>query len=115
MRLPKTIVPAAILLTLAIPAAQAQKSAKKPAGSQAQKPQATQQAPAQKAPAQQATAADAFAAMDTDHDDKISRAEWKGNAVGFAMLDRNGDGTLSRDELKAGGYAETKDKNPKQN
>jgi len=99
MRLPKTLIPAAILLTLAVPAAQAaQKSAKKPA--QAQKPQA-----AQKAPARQATAADTFAAMDTDHDGKITRAEWKGNAVGFAMLDRNGDGVLSGDELKPAAQA----------
>jgi hypothetical protein len=107
MRLPKTIIPAAILLTLAVPAAHAEKSAKKPAHSKA-RPQAAQQAPAQqapaqKAPAQQATAADTFAAMDTDHDGKITRAEWKGNAIGFAMLDRNGDGVLSGDELKPAG------------
>src|SRR5947199_1259099 len=99
MRLPKTLIPAAILLTLAVPAAQAaQKSAKTPA--QAHKPHA-----AQKAPARQATAADTFAAMDTDHDGKITRAEWKGNAVGFAMLDRNGDGVLSGDELKPADHA----------
>jgi Ca2+-binding EF-hand superfamily protein len=104
MRFPKTIIPAAILLTLAVPAAQAEKSAQKPAGSQAQKPQAAQQAPVR-----QPTAADAFAAMDTDHDGKISRAEWKGNAVGFALLDRNGDGALSGDELKAAGYAPAQD------
>ena len=111
MRLPKTIIPAAILLTLAVPAVHAQKSAKKPAGSQAQKPQAAQQAPVR-----QATAADAFAAMDMDHDGKISRAEWKGNVIGFALLDRNGDGALSRDELKAAGYApaEKGEKNQKQ-
>lgn len=104
MRLPKTIVPVAILLTLAVPAAHAAKSAKKPAGSKA-RPQAAQQAPAQKAPAQQATAADTFAAMDTNHDGKITRDEWKGNAIGFAMLDRNGDGVLSGDELKPAGQA----------
>lgn len=103
MRLPKTIIPAVILLTLAVPAAQARKSAKKPA----QKPQTAQQAPAaQKAPARQATAADTFAAMDTNHDGKITRAEWTGNAVGFAMLDRNGDGVLSGDELKPAGHAQ---------
>ena len=123
MRLPKTIIPAAILLTLAVPAVHAQKSAKKPAGSQAQKPQAAQQAQkapaapaAQQAPVRQPAAADAFAAMDTDHDGKISRAEWKGNVIGFALLDRNGDGALSRDELKAAGYApaEKGEKNQKQ-
>lgn len=120
MRLPKTIIPAAILLILAVPAAHAektqktQKSAKKPAGSQAQKPQAAQQTPvqqtpAQQAPARQATAADTFAAMDMDHDGKITRAEWKGNAIGFAMLDRNGDGVLSGDELKPASHAPAQD------
>jgi EF hand domain-containing protein len=129
MRLPKTIIPAAILLTLAVPAVHAEKSAKKTAGSQAKKPQAAQKAPAaqkpqaaqqaapaaQQAPVRQPTAADAFAAMDTDHDGKISRAEWKGNAIGFAMLDRNGDSALSRDEFKAAGYtpAGTREKKPK--
>src|SRR3954463_662231 len=116
MRLPKTIIPAAILLTLAVPAAQAEKSAQKPAGSQPQKPQAAQQAQkapaapaAQQAPVRQPAAADAFAAMDTDHDGKISRAEWKGNAIGFAMLDHNGDSALSRDEFKAAGYTPAQD------
>jgi Ca2+-binding EF-hand superfamily protein len=104
MRLPKTIVPAAILLTLAVPAVHAQKSARKPAGSQTQKPQAVQQAPVR-----QATAADTFAAMDTDHDGKVTRAEWKGNAIGFAMLDRNGDGVLSGDELKPADHAPARD------
>lgn len=104
MRLPKTIIPAAILLTLAVPAVHAQKSAKKPAGSQAQKPQA-----AQPAPVRQATAADTFATMDADHDGKITRAEWKGNAIGFAMLDRNGDGVLSGDELKPASHAPAQD------
>jgi EF hand len=102
MRLPKTIIPAAILLTLAVPAVHAQKSAKKPAGSQ--KPQAAQQAPVR-----QATATDTFAAMDMDHDGKITRAEWKGNAIGFAMLDRNGDGILSGDELKPANHAPARD------
>src|SRR3954463_6645040 len=105
MRLPKTIIPAAVLLTLAVPAAHAQKSAKRPA----QKPQTAQQAPAQQAPVRQATAADTFAAMDTDHDGKITRAEWKGNAIGFAMLDRNGDGVLSGDELKPASHAPAQD------
>ncbi|HEY3569792.1 MAG TPA: hypothetical protein VGP73_17800 [Thermoanaerobaculia bacterium] len=108
MRLPKTLIPAAILLTLAVPAVHAQKSAKKkPAGSQTQKPQAAQQA--QQAPTRQATAADTFAAMDTDHDGKITRAEWKGNAIGFAMLDRNGDGILSADELKPANHPTAQD------
>jgi Ca2+-binding EF-hand superfamily protein len=106
MKLPKIIIPAAILLTLAAPAVHAQKSAKKkPAGAQTQtqKPQAAQEAP------RQASATDTFTAMDADHDGKITRAEWKGNAIGFAMLDRNADGVLSGDELKPSGQAPAQD------
>ena len=40
-----------------------------------------------------------FAAMDADHDGNITRAEWKGNDIGFAMRDANGDGVLSAAEL----------------
>ncbi|MFL6261059.1 MAG: EF-hand domain-containing protein [Thermoanaerobaculia bacterium] len=103
MRISKTVIPAAILLTLAAPAVHAQKSAKKkPAGSQtqAQKPQ---EAP------RQVSATDTFTAMDADHDGKITRAEWKGNAIGFAMLDRNADGVLSGDELKPAAQAPAQD------
>jgi Ca2+-binding EF-hand superfamily protein len=102
MRIPKTIIPAAILLTLAVPAVHAQKSAKKPA-QKPQKPQAVQEAP------RQASATDTFTAMDADHDGKITRAEWKGNAIGFAMLDRNADGVLAGDELKPAAQAPAQD------
>jgi Ca2+-binding EF-hand superfamily protein len=91
MRIPKIVIPAAVLLTLAAPAVHAQKSGKKPAGSQAQKPQAARR---------DASPSPLLAEMDADHDGKITRAEWKGNAIGFAMLDRNGDGVLSGDELR---------------
>jgi hypothetical protein len=86
MRIPK-LIPAAILIVLAAPALHAEKTAKKPADSQTQK-------------SQPAKAKTLFAEMDTDHDGKITRAEWKGNAIGFSMLDTNGDGVLSGDELK---------------
>ncbi len=90
MRIPK-LIPAAVLLVLAAPAVHAQKAATKPAASQSQKAQKPQAAKEEKT---------LFAEMDTDHDGKITRAEWKGNAIGFSMLDTNGDGVLSGDELK---------------
>jgi len=37
--------------------------------------------------------------MDADHDGKVTRSEWKGNDVGFAMQDANGDGVLSGAEM----------------
>src|SRR5438067_1000078 len=40
-----------------------------------------------------------LAQLDTDHDGKISRSEWKGNDISFSMLDKNGDGVLTADEL----------------
>ena len=100
MRIPK-LIPAAILLTLAAPAVHAQKAAKKPA---AQKPQA-----AQPAAPRQATGSALFSEMDADHDGQVTRAEWKGNAIGFAMLDRNGDGVLAGDELKPSSHAPAQD------
>jgi hypothetical protein len=87
MRIPK-LIPAAVLLVLAAPALHAEKTAKKQAGSQKAQP------------SQPAKGKTLFAEMDTDHDGKITRAEWKGNAIGFSMLDTNGDGVLSGDELK---------------
>lgn len=44
-----------------------------------------------------------LAAMDADHDGKVTRAEWKGNEVGFGMQDANGDGVLSGVELAPSG------------
>jgi Ca2+-binding EF-hand superfamily protein len=40
-----------------------------------------------------------FAAMDANRDGQVTRAEWKGNDVGFAMHDVDGDGVLSGAEL----------------
>ena len=93
MRIPR-LIPAAVLLALAVPAAQAQPAkAKKPAEQPAR-----QTSPSAPAAAPSSRPAD----MDTDHDGKVTRSEWKGNPVSFQMLDRNGDGALSSDELTAG-------------
>jgi hypothetical protein len=46
-----------------------------------------------------------FAAMDTDHDGRISKAEWLAagrKERGFAMMDADHDGYLTIDELRAG-------------
>jgi len=43
----------------------------------------------------------AFAAMDKDHDGKISRSEWTGKPKAFDRLDLNHDGVISHEELKA--------------
>jgi hypothetical protein len=88
------LIPTVILLALAVPAAQAHAAeAKKPAGQPAR-----QTSPSAPATAPSSRPAD----MDTDHDGKVTRSEWKGNPVSFQMLDRNGDGALSGDELTAG-------------
>jgi Ca2+-binding EF-hand superfamily protein len=94
MRIPQ-IIPTVLLLTLAVPAVQAA-GAKKPAGAPAQTPQTAQPA---------APSAQPFANLDADHDGKVSREEWKGNAVNFAMLDTNGDGALTGDEMKPSSQA----------
>lgn len=64
---------------------------------------------AQTAPATASDAADTprgrFAAMDTDHDGKLSQAEWLAagrHERGFALMDADHDGFLSPDELKLG-------------
>jgi hypothetical protein len=94
MRIPR-LIPAAVLLALAAPAVQAQTAkAKKPAQDPAR--QTSPSAPAAAQPSSRP------AEMDTDHDGKVTRSEWKGNPVSFQMLDRNGDGVLSADELSAG-------------
>ena len=91
MRIPR-LIPAVILLALAAPAVQAQAAkAKKPTGDPARP--TSPSAPSAAQPASR------LAEMDTNHDGQVSRAEWKGNDVSFQMLDRNGDGTLSSDEL----------------
>ncbi|QYE34515.1 hypothetical protein KZX46_17375 [Polymorphobacter sp. PAMC 29334] len=46
-----------------------------------------------------------FAGMDTDHDGKVSKAEWLAagrQERGFEMMDADHDGFLTMDELKAG-------------
>jgi Ca2+-binding EF-hand superfamily protein len=37
--------------------------------------------------------------MDSNHDGKISRDEWRGPADGFSRLDANNDGFITREEL----------------
>jgi len=96
MRIPQ-LIPAAILLTLAVPAVQAA-GAKKPA------PMPAQPSPAAQA-VQPAPSGQPFANLDADHDGKVSRAEWKGSAVSFAMLDTNGDGVLDGGEMKPSSQA----------
>jgi hypothetical protein len=45
------------------------------------------------------TSGSPFTAMDANRDGQVARAEWKGNAIGFAMHDADGDGVLSGAEL----------------
>jgi len=89
------LIPAAILLTLTVSAAHAEVAkAKKATGDPAR--QASPGAPAA------AAQPSALSNLDSNHDGKVSRSEWKGNDVSFQMLDRNGDGALSGDEMTAG-------------
>jgi hypothetical protein len=81
------LVPAALLLALAVPAVQA---APAQTAAPAKRPAAEPKAPA---------ASPLLAQLDANHDGKITRAEWKGNDVSFSMLDKNGDGVLTADEL----------------
>ena len=48
-----------------------------------------------------------FRGQDQDGDGRITRAEWRGNAVSFANHDWNDDGVLSGLEVQAGGAAGT--------
>jgi Ca2+-binding EF-hand superfamily protein len=64
------------------------------------------QAPARKA------AAPAQRYVDADRDGTISRAEWKGSPLAFAMQDTNGDGVLAEAELKMQQTAEAPAKVP---
>lgn len=99
MQIPRLIPAAAILLVLAAPAVQAQAAkAKKPTVDPAR-----QTSP--KAPSAATQPPSRPSDMDADHDGKVSRSEWKGNDVSFQMLDRNGDGSLSGDEMTAGAAA----------
>ncbi len=65
-------------------------------------PVAAQEAPAS---GQHEGMAARFAAMDADHDGKLSKAEWLAGGRkerGFDMMDADHDGFLTMDELKAG-------------
>ncbi|MGA3118587.1 MAG: EF-hand domain-containing protein [Syntrophobacteraceae bacterium] len=43
-----------------------------------------------------------FREMDTDHDGKISKSEWMAfQEKQFKMLDKNGDGFITKDEVRA--------------
>ena len=42
-----------------------------------------------------------FRAMDRNRDGVVTRAEWQGNDQSFRQQDRNGDGILSGDEVRA--------------
>jgi hypothetical protein len=96
MRIPTrfpALMPAALLLALAVPpvfSAQTAASARKPATEPKAPAAASRQAPG---------ASPLLAQLDTDHDGKVSRSEWKGNDISFSMLDKNGDGVLTADEL----------------
>jgi Ca2+-binding EF-hand superfamily protein len=90
MRIPTrfpALVPAALLLALAVPAVHA---APAQTAAPAKRPAAEPKAPA---------ASPLLAQFDANHDGKITRSEWKGNDVSFSMLDMNGDGVLTADEL----------------
>lgn len=55
-------------------------------------------------------AADHFKKMDTDNDKKVSKEEWQKFHDGFFLeLDKDGDGSISFDELK-GKQMENRDK-----
>jgi Ca2+-binding EF-hand superfamily protein len=43
-----------------------------------------------------------FADLDRNHDGRIERDEWRGNARAFQIHDWNGDGVLSGDEVRVG-------------
>lgn len=80
----------ALILTATLPATAA--LAAPPSAGTGKAPAATSAAPA-KAPAIR------FGEMDADHDSRITKAEWQGNAVSFAQHDANGDGVLAGAEV----------------
>ena len=90
MRIPTQFPAAAILLALAVPAVHAAPAQTAAPAAPAKRPASEPKAPA---------ASPLLAQLDTDHDGKISRSEWKGNDISFSMLDKNGDGVLTADEL----------------
>src|SRR5918993_2150592 len=53
-----------------------------------------------------------FAQMDTDRNGVITRAEWRGSAQSFRVHDWDGDGVLSRDEVRIGARHAVKSGDP---
>lgn len=99
MRIPArfpVLIPAALLFALAVPAVHAAPA--QTAAAPAKQAASSQKTPPA-SPRQPAAASPLLAQLDTNHDGKISRSEWKGNDVSFSMLDKNGDGVLTADEL----------------
>src|SRR5918993_4134363 len=41
-----------------------------------------------------------FQDLDLDRDGRIARSEWRGSERAFEVYDRNGDGELTRDEVR---------------
>ncbi len=57
----------------------------------------------------QGRAGNRFAAMDTNRNGVITRAEWRGNDQSFRIHDWNNDGVLSGDELRPGAQRPARD------
>ena len=53
-----------------------------------------------------------FAAMDTNKDGAISKAEWRGRAQSFRVHDWDGNGVLSREEVRVGARRAARDGEP---
>jgi Ca2+-binding EF-hand superfamily protein len=56
-----------------------------------------------------------FADMDTNKDGVISRREWRGSNASFIVHDWDGDGTLSREEVRVGARRPARRANPAPN
>ena len=56
--------------------------------------------PAEKDPRMEHVIDRLFRYMDTDHDGRISRSEWKLQEKQFRLLDKNGDGFITKDEVR---------------
>jgi Ca2+-binding EF-hand superfamily protein len=54
---------------------------------------------APKTPQPQEDPAATFARLDKNHDARLARAEWSGDATDFDRLDHNSDGAVTRDEF----------------